>query len=147
MNKTHGLSSHPSYQSWHSMLRRCFDPSHKDFPYYGGRGITCADAWKDVALFIQDMGEKPIGTSLDRIDNTKGYYKENCRWATPTIQARNQGDYRTNTSGCKGVSWQSKGQRWLVLRMKERKRRVLYWGPDFFEACCVSRSWENRECK
>lgn len=138
------MSRAATYQSWHSMLRRCTWPSHKDYPFYGGRGITMQATWCSFAQFLEDLGERPAGTSLDRIDNSKGYTKENCRWATASQQARNKGAYNTNTSGCKGVSWQTSRKKWLVSRMLENKRYTLYWGVDFFEACCVTKAWDLR---
>ena len=90
----HGCSSkgtRPEYNSWRSMMRRCYDPSYKDFKNWGGRGITVCNEWKDVKTFIIDMGNKPSPIhTIDRIDNSKGYYKGNCRWATPLEQASNK---------------------------------------------------------
>lgn len=144
MRKTHGLSGKRGYQSWDSMRRRCDDPSHKDYPRYGGRGINYCETWKDFVTFYTDMGEAPPKHSLDRIDGTKGYSKQNCRWATQSQQSRNTGLSRRNSSGCKGVSWQAKQEHWLVSRMLHKNRYTLYWGIDFFEACCAAKSWEAR---
>lgn len=144
--KKHGYSNTPGYQSWDSMLRRCTDTAHKDYPNYGGRGITVAPLWHSVAIFFQDMGPQPQGKTLDRKNNSLGYFKENCRWATPSEQTRNQRKSRRNTSGCSGVSWQQKQGKWLVSRMLHGNRKTLYWGLDFFEACCAAKSWEvNRD--
>ena len=138
------------YQSWHSMVRRCTWIGHKDYQHYGGAGITMDPRWIDYKAFLADMGPRPEGTTLDRRDNAHGYWKENCRWATLSEQAQNQGNYRSNTSGCKGVSWNKAGRKWLVSRMFANSRKTLYWGVDFFEACCAAKSWENRikgDCK
>ncbi len=80
----------PEYQSWNCMIQRCTNPKRTYYHYYGGRGITVCDRWKVFTNFLEDMGARPVGTSLDRIDPNKGYYKENCRWATPTEQASNR---------------------------------------------------------
>ena len=90
----HGLRYTSEYSAWGMMKQRCHNPSHKQYSDYGGRGIFVCDEWRENFInFYNDMGDKPHGTSLDRIDNNKGYYKENCRWATNDIQHRNQ---RTN---------------------------------------------------
>jgi hypothetical protein len=91
--QTHGHSTagvSPTYHSWCGMLARCTNPSHRSFARYGARGITVCDRWKQFDNFLADMGEKPDGTSLDRIDFNRGYIPGNCRWATPREQARNK---------------------------------------------------------
>lgn len=84
----------PEYNSWQAMYARCYNSKHQNYHRYQQLGITICDEWKNSFVnFIKDMGLKPSPThTLDRIDNTKGYYKENCRWATPTEQARNKRD-------------------------------------------------------
>jgi hypothetical protein len=72
------------------MLRRCFNPNNADFKCYGGRGITVCERWKKYENFLADMGEAPAGLSIDRIDNDKGYYPGNCRWATTAEQNGNK---------------------------------------------------------
>lgn len=90
----HGLCTSHEYKSWYGMLTRCNNPNQKSFKYYGGRGITVCESWKEFKNFIHDMGRAPKGYSIDRIDNEKGYFKENCRWASDKEQARNS---RNNT--------------------------------------------------
>lgn len=89
-NTTHGFSGTPTYRTWVGMWRRCTQPHVKAFPDYGGRGITVCDRWKDFAAFLADMGERPEGKSLDRIDVNGNYEPENCRWATAAEQRANQ---------------------------------------------------------
>lgn len=86
----HGMSGYSGIKTWEGMMRRCFNPKDKDYCYYGGRGITVCDRWRDVRNFAADMGEKPSGCSLDRIDYNKDYCPENCRWATAFQQAANK---------------------------------------------------------
>lgn len=88
--KTHGASSSPTYRSWATMKRRCLDPKFKDYPLYGGKGITVCERWlQSFANFFEDMGERPEGMTLDRRRNTLGYSKRNCRWATRLTQGGN----------------------------------------------------------
>jgi hypothetical protein len=84
------------FSSWYMMNVRCTDEKHMAYKTYGGRGIKVCDRWswdneKGFANFWEDMGERPEGRTLDRINNNRGYYKENCRWATPVEQRANQG--------------------------------------------------------
>lgn len=85
----HGMKGTPTYKSWQHMIGRCTNPLDKRWQYYGGRGITVCPEWRDFAVFFSDMGEKPIGTSIDRIDNNGPYCKSNCQWATQKQQTRN----------------------------------------------------------
>lgn len=86
----HGGAKHPLYQTWNGMMQRCHNPGDKNYAGYGGRGIEVCDRWKDFRNFSADMSPKPKGTSIDRIDNDKGYFLENCRWADNQTQASNK---------------------------------------------------------
>jgi hypothetical protein len=89
----HGMSHYSGIKVWDGMIRRCTNQANKDFPLYGGRGIKVCERWLDVRNFAEDMGDKPDGCSLDRIDPNGDYCPENCRWATPAEQGANK---RTN---------------------------------------------------
>ena len=80
----------PTYYSWASMRNRCTNPRDVNFKYYGGIGVTICERWKIFANFLADMGERPPGTSLDRINPWGNYEPGNCRWATPAEQTKNR---------------------------------------------------------
>ena len=90
-NNRHGLSRSPTYKVWDGMIQRCTNLNTSHYIHYGGRGITVCSEWKDnFTHFLNDMGEKPKNLTLDRIDNEKGYSKDNCRWTTMKVQNRNR---------------------------------------------------------
>ena len=90
----HGNSSHPLFNTWRFMLRRCLNTSFERYAEWGGRGITVCERWqgdKGFQNFLEDMGDKPSKShTLDRKNNDLWYSKENCRWATKKEQSRNR---------------------------------------------------------
>jgi hypothetical protein len=95
---TLGGKRSPTYVSWKGIRQRCANPNNTKWTNYGGRGVSYDLSWDDFAVFLAEMGPRPAGTTLDRIDNNKltdGYSKSNCRWATATEQRANQ---RNNTT-------------------------------------------------
>lgn len=85
----HGMHNTSTYRAWRSMASRCNNPKNKRYKDYGGRGISIYERWNNFENFYKDMGVKPKGKSLDRIDNDKGYEPSNCKWSTPTEQLNN----------------------------------------------------------
>ena len=94
---SHNKSYHELYSIWNSMKDRCLNSKHYAFKDYGGRGITVSEEWLNIDNFLKDMGERPKGLSLDRINNDMGYSKENCRWATWKEQSSNKRPRKTKS--------------------------------------------------
>ncbi len=129
------------------MKRRCNDKNNVSYSRYGKLGISYSDSWEKYDTFLSEMGERPIGYTLDRIDNTKSYSKDNCKWSSPKEQAMNRSLpslRKDNKHGLKGVYFDSKQQKYFS--QIQRKGVVLCLGTyvDFFEACCARKSAETR---
>lgn len=95
----------PTFLSWIAMRARCHNPRHAKFPSYGARGIAVCARWRaSFEAFLADMGERPKGTTVDRIDGTRGYEPGNCRWASPKVQGENANNaakgWKRNNTHC-----------------------------------------------
>ncbi len=125
----------PLYGVYTQMIARCNSETHPWYSNYGGRGIKVCERWvgKDgYDNFIADMGTRPEKTSLDRIDNEKGYSPENCRWSSYTVQSINQRKGAKNKSGVIGVFWNTQRERWQakIEFMGEVKHLGFYHSLD-----------------
>lgn len=92
--KKHGYHQTRTYHSWEQMKQRCTNPNYPNYKYYGEKGVSVCSRWSLFENFLEDMGERPPNTSLDRVDPFGNYEPSNCRWATPTEQANNKRNSR-----------------------------------------------------
>ena len=137
-----GIHMKAEYQAWKAMRTRCANPNDVQYHRYGGRGISVAPRWDSFDNFYADMGPKPSAThSLDRIDNSKGYEPGNCRWADKLTQVRNRRPMGNTTMN--GVHQYENGK--FRVRIGTGYRTVYVGTADnFFDACCLRKSAENR---
>lgn len=91
---TAGGRRSPEYVSWLNMIARCTNPKHPGWKWYGGKGVRVCDRWLTFENFFIDMGERPTGKSIDRINSHGAYEPGNCRWATSKEQNRNSASYK-----------------------------------------------------
>lgn len=129
ITRTHGKSKSSVYYRYNHMIKRCYDTSYKQYVDYGGRGITVCPQWLGKGGFTQflaDMGEVPKDLSLDRIDNSKGYSPDNCRWASRKMQMRNK---RSNTmfkGKCLAEWAEELGVKYSTIRGRMRRTGTVY---------------------
>ncbi len=131
------MTQSTEYQSWSGMKRRCINKTNHAYSRYGGRGINICDRWiTSFENFYSDMGHKPEGYSIERINNDGNYEPDNCKWATPAEQSKNKRMYKNNKSGATGVT--KVGEKWNVTI---RANTILIHVGIFetFESACIAR--------
>jgi len=145
ISKPHGMSYTAEHKAWSGMKERCLNPNNGAYKDYGGRGIKVCDEWlNDFIQFYKDMGPKPERDySIDREDVDGDYCPNNCRWATPEMQARNRRVKKGSKTGVTGVSARKSGSYAAYIGASGGKNVYLGTHKDFFEALCARKSAEN----
>ena len=114
-SKKHGMYKEPEYFTWNGMIQRCTNEKSLAYSHYGARGIKVCSKWlESFENFYEDMGERPEGMTLDRIDVDGDYCKENCRWSDKSTQGFNKRIAPNNTSGRTGVYWHKMAEKWMA---------------------------------
>ena len=123
---THGMTGTREYSTWSDMKARCLNKNNKDYIDYGARRITVCSRWLNFKNFYTNMGNKPLGMTLERVDNNKGYSKDNCIWADRKVQNNNLRKRKNCTSKYMFVYYRKNRNKW-VARLKE-KSGFVYLG-------------------
>ena len=140
----HGMSRSRTYRTWLDMRSRCFSPKNPWYSSYGGRGISIDPKWDAFSAFYDDMGERPSGATIERLDVNGNYEPDNCVWATQQEQSINKRTPRDNTSGVTGVSLVKLTGRWKAYISYKRVFYVIGTFEDWFDAVCARKSAENK---
>lgn len=137
------------YKLWKNLRQRCDNPKHKDWKNYGGRGISYDPAWKDFHHFCQDVGERPLGLTLDRIENDGNYQKGNVKWSSMQEQSKNKRKASARTSfqansklGILGVCLDKRRKKYMAYGSVEKKQIQLYKGNSLDDAIAARKAWE-----
>ena len=143
---THNHSKTDSYKSWKAMIQRCNNPNHINYKNYGGNGITICDEWLKFENFYNDMGDRPEGKTLDRKDNTKGYYRDNCQWSDYVTQSHNKRISKFNTSGKTGVRFIKERNYWEARLRYDNKIYIKVGFKTFEDAVDYRKYLEVKYC-
>lgn len=118
INKKDGRSSHYLYGTYNTMMQRCFNPNRRGYDNYGGRGITVCPRWSDPEEgfynFVSDMGDRPTGSTLERVDTEGDYSPSNCKWEAEWRNQIFNRRPRKNKSGRTGVQYKSQWGYWTA---------------------------------
>lgn len=121
----HKLSNHELYHTWENMRQRCNNPNNTGYKWYGGRGIQICKRWNDFSKFLADVGERPKGMTLDRINGNGNYEPNNVRWVTQAEQIHNTGLGVRNKTGYKGVWYNKKVRNYQAKIVVNSKQMYL----------------------
>lgn len=141
---TAGRVQSKTYRCYWNMISRCTREDDSHYKNYGGRGIKICDRWMNgFEFFLEDMGEAPIGKSIDRIDVDKGYEKGNCRWASPSMQARN----KTKITGKKFSEYRGVGKQSNKFTARIRIDGKLKWLGSFENEIDAAKAYDSEAIK
>lgn len=144
-NKTHGLATSPEYTAWKNMRSRCYDENSPSYQWYGGKGIGVHPRWAtSFENFLEDMGERPSGKTLDRINPTADYSPENCRWATPTEQNYNRTLKRKNKTGERNVNFTANGKKFAAFHIVNKRKVYIGTFETVAEAAAARDAAERK---
>lgn len=141
---THGKSHTPEWTAWKDMKARCYRKNNSQYKNYGARGIRVCERWlNSAATFLKDMGPRPEGYSLDRIDCDADYSPENCRWASLKTQNRNK-SHRHSKTGRTGVCLNPNKEGYVVFIHANRKQHYIGAFDSFDEAVAAREAAEEK---
>lgn len=128
---SHRMSNSNTYHTWEAMKQRCTNENHIEYKNYGGRGIEISKEWMSFENFYRDMGDRPDGMTIERIDNSLGYFNGNCKWASHTTQGYNKRKKEGTTSKYVGVSFSKEKNKWKAqIKFKGKNSHIGYFSSE-----------------